>query len=360
MVRGLLVLMGEDICNSVGQFFRESWLLPNLNSNNIILIPKHAGADRIDEFKPIALANFQFKIISKILASRLTVIAPNIVSSQQRGFLKERHIQDCICIASEAINLLDYKSFGGNLAIKLDIKKAFDTLDWNFLQDTLKAFGFSSKFVHWVKVILYSAKLSINVNGENVGFFNYLRGVRQGDPLSPLFFCLAEDVFSRGLSKLVSERRLIPIDGPCGIQTPTHVLYADDILIFCKGLKVNLLALNSLTQEYAQASGQLVNLVKCKFYTCSASDRKISNLSATLGFHAGSLPFTYLGVPLFKGKPRRLHLQPISDRIVAKLATWKCISLSIMGRVELVQSVIHSMLAYSFHIYAWPSSLLKT
>ncbi|KAF1883223.1 hypothetical protein Lal_00030326 [Lupinus albus] len=206
-------IVGEDVCKSVDQFFRESWLLPNLNSNNIVLIPKHSGADKIEDFKPIALANFQFKIITKVLASRLVVIAPKIVSPQQRGFIKDRNIQDCICLASEAANLLDYKAFGGNQAIKLDIRHL---IPWN-------GFGFNAKFVHWVKIILHSAMLSINVNGEYVGFFKYLRGVRQGDPLSPLLFCLVEDVFSRGLSKLASEGKLSPITGPSGLPTETHL-----------------------------------------------------------------------------------------------------------------------------------------
>ncbi|KAF1898180.1 hypothetical protein Lal_00032945 [Lupinus albus] len=161
------------------------------------------------------------------------------------------------------------------------------------------------------------------------------------------------DVFSRGISKLASEGRLTPIAGPSSLKIPTHVLYADDILIFCKGLKSNLLSLNSLIHDYAQAS------TKCKFYTCSGAVRRISTMSATLGFNVDNLPFNYLGVHLFKGEPRRLHLQPITDKIIVKLATWKGLSLSIMGRVELVKLVIHSMLAYSFHIYDWPSNLIK-
>ncbi|KAF1892478.1 hypothetical protein Lal_00010944 [Lupinus albus] len=300
----------DDVCKFVSQFFREIWLLPNLNSNNVVLIPKHHDADKIEDFRPFALANFQFKIITKILASRLVVIAPKI-----RGFLKDRHIQDCICLASEDANLLDYKTIGGNLAIKLDIKKAFDTLDWIFLQDTLNGFGFN------VKVILHSTKLSININGEYVGFVHCLRGVRQEDHISPLLFSLAEDVFSRGISKLVVEGKLNPISGPSGLKTTSHVLYTDDILIFCKGLKSNLLALKSLIHDYAHASGQHVNLAKCKFYTCRGAARRIQNLSEILGFTAGSLPFNYLGVPLFKGKSRRMHLQPIAHKIIAKLAT---------------------------------------
>ncbi|XP_019435039.1 PREDICTED: uncharacterized protein LOC109341552 [Lupinus angustifolius] len=200
-----------------GLLFSNNWLPPNINSNSVVLIPKYPEADRIEDFRPIALANFQFKIITKVLSDRLALIAPKIISPQQRGFIKERHIHECNCIASEAINLLDHKVFGGNLAIKLDIKKAFDTLDWGFLLDTFSAFGFNSKFTDWIRIILHSAKLSINVNGQSVGFFSCRRGVRQGDPLSPLFFCLAEDVLSRGISKLVLEGQLCPFSGPANL-----------------------------------------------------------------------------------------------------------------------------------------------
>jgi hypothetical protein len=80
------------------------------------------------------------------LADRLAVIAPKIVSEHQRGFIKDRHIYECVGIASEAINMLDKKSFGGNMAMKIDIKKAFDILDWGFLLRVLKSFGFNHVF----------------------------------------------------------------------------------------------------------------------------------------------------------------------------------------------------------------------
>jgi len=85
------------------------------------------GADRLENFRPIALENFQFKIITKILADRLATLAPSLISEQQRGFIPGRHIQDCILTPSKAVNFLHKKSYGGSLAIKIDIKKAFDT-----------------------------------------------------------------------------------------------------------------------------------------------------------------------------------------------------------------------------------------
>jgi hypothetical protein len=90
---------------------------------------------------------------------------PDLISAEQHGFIHGRDIKNYLCIASEAANLLHNKSFGGNLALKIDITKAFDTLDWQFLLKVLKKFGFNEKFCNWVHVIFQSAFLSISING---------------------------------------------------------------------------------------------------------------------------------------------------------------------------------------------------
>lgn len=106
------------------------------------------------DFRPISLANFQFKIVAKILADRLAVICRRIISLQQQGFVRDRNISECVILASEVINSLIKKQFGGNIVIKVDIRKAFDTLDWNFLLEVLKRFGFSNLFCDWILTIL--------------------------------------------------------------------------------------------------------------------------------------------------------------------------------------------------------------
>ncbi|MCI15802.1 RNA-directed DNA polymerase (Reverse transcriptase), partial [Trifolium medium] len=148
---------------------------------------------------------------------------PAITSVQQRGFIKGRNIKDCICVASEAINVLHKKSRGGNLAVKVDIAKAFDTLNWSFLLKVLNAFGFNQKFCNWIHAILQSAKISVSFNGRQHGFFSCSRGVRQGDPLSPLLFCLAEEVISRSITKMVREGKLKLITGNRSFNVPSHI-----------------------------------------------------------------------------------------------------------------------------------------
>jgi len=166
------------------------------------------------------MANFKYKIISKILADRLAQLMPKIISKEQKGFIQNRDIRDCFCIASEAANLLHNKSYRGNIMLKIDIAKAFDTLEWSFLIHVLRAYGFNETFCNWIQVILKSVYLSISINGKAQGYFNCTRGVRQGDPLSPLLFCLAEDVLSRGISKLVNVEKLELIKGTRHWQYP--------------------------------------------------------------------------------------------------------------------------------------------
>lgn len=135
-------IVGADVTAAIQYFFHTGLLPSSFNSSMIILIPKVDNADSIKQFRPISLANFVFKIIPKILSLRLASIASRIISPQQHAFVPGRNIVDCIITTSECINLLDSKCHGGNVAIKMDVTKAFDTLSWDFLLHVLEAFGF--------------------------------------------------------------------------------------------------------------------------------------------------------------------------------------------------------------------------
>jgi len=177
--------------------------------------------------------------------------------------------------------------------------------------------------------------------------------------LSPLLFCLAEEVLSRGITKLVEEGKVKLITGARNIQIPSHCLYADDIMIYCRGNFYCLEALHNLFSRYANSAGQVISARKSTIFSGGISQARLNNIVNLLGFEIGSLPFIYLGVPIFKGRPKAIHLQPIADKIKSKLSAWKTSLLSIAGRLQLVKSVIYSMLTHSMSIYSWPVSLLK-
>jgi hypothetical protein len=116
-------------------------------------------------------------------------VAAKVISGNPFSFVKGRNIVHCIATASEGINVLDNKSFGGNMALKVDIRKAFDTMDWGFILEIFEAFGFSFKFRDWILAIFSSARLSILLNGSAKGYFSCKRGVRQASLTSSLCYC---------------------------------------------------------------------------------------------------------------------------------------------------------------------------
>ena len=118
--------------------------------------------------------------------------------------------------------------------MKLDIRKAFDTLRWEFIKAVLLSFGFDVSFVKWVDNILHSARLSILINGTPHGYFPCSRGVRQGDPLSPLLFVLAEDYLSRYFIQQIERGAIIPMTSTRKERAPFHYLFADDVLLFAR------------------------------------------------------------------------------------------------------------------------------
>ncbi|XP_058776538.1 uncharacterized protein LOC131650843 [Vicia villosa] len=298
------------------------WIIPNYNVSKIILIPKSPEAHSMDIYRPIALSNFKFKIITKIIAVRLSSILPILISKEQRGFVHGRNIRDCICLASEAVNVLDNKSTFGNIALKVDISKAFDTISWEFIIKVLKCFSFCDTFCSWIKTLLSLAAVSICFNGNLHCFFNCARGVRR-DPLSPLLFCLAEEVLSRCIYKAVRNGDLELIKASRNNWVPSHITYADDIMLFCSGRFSNVKTLKDIFSFYATISGQCINTAKSFLYSGAVSNRRMDCILASTGFQLGSVPFSYLGVPLFKGRVKNFHIAPIVDRILSKMASWK-------------------------------------
>ncbi|XP_058783255.1 uncharacterized protein LOC131657925 [Vicia villosa] len=348
-----------DVTNAVSQFFLHGWIPKGYNANSIVLIPKSKDAETLSDYRPIALANFKFKIITKILADRLASLLPSLISFEQKGFIKGRNIRDGICLTSEAINLLNNKSFSGNIALKIDITKAFDSISWKFILKTLNSFGFSSIFCNWISIILHSATLSINFNGKLTGYFSCSNGVRQGDPLSPLLFCLAQEVLSRNITSLVSSNQFNRIQATRNCFVDSHTMYADDIMIFCRGDQKSLSNISNLLNTYAEHSGQFCSKHKSLIYAGGMSSSRHKILADIIGFKMAYPPLLYLGAPIFIGKPKASHFLFLADKIKLKLAAWKGSMLTMAGRVQLVKAVIHSMLIHCMTVYYWPSSIIK-
>ncbi|OIT36177.1 hypothetical protein A4A49_16669 [Nicotiana attenuata] len=221
------------------------------------------------------------------------------VSSHQNAFIKQRQITDAALIANE---VLDWRIKNGEPGVmcKLDIEKAFDQLNWSYLLSILRKMGFGDKWLKWIKYCISTVKYSVLVNKGPVGFFSPQKGIRQGDPLCPFLFILAME----GLSKIIEKARQMQwIQGfnvgtnIGNIITISHLLYADDTLIFCEANRTQIMYLNLTLLLFEALSGLHVNKLKSIIYPVN-NVLNIEDLAEIMGCSIGTLPSTYLGLPL--------------------------------------------------------------
>ncbi|XP_026410498.1 uncharacterized protein LOC113305700 [Papaver somniferum] len=173
----------------------------------------------------------------------------------------------------------------------------------NFHFKITVGYGFCEKFVGWIRTILHSARMSIVVNEKAMDYFGCIRGVHRGDPVSPILFCLAEDVLICAISNAFKQGLVHHISSPRGTISPSHVLYADDIMVFYRGTKRDVQALMNIFEEYGNNSGQFISAAKCTIYSSKHISDRISNIIASYNIPMGTLPFCYLGVPFFSRWP---------------------------------------------------------
>jgi len=181
--------LGQDILEVVEESCRNQKVCPSLNSTLLSLIPKNANSDTAQGFRPIALCNVIYKVISTLIAKRLKPILSSIISPEQTGFTKGRQILDGLVVSQEVVHSLKTKKEAG-MMIKLDLSKAYDRLNWDYLKSVLAAFGFNNRWMQWVQDMIATPNFSILLNGTPTSMFNATRGMMQGDPLSPFLFII--------------------------------------------------------------------------------------------------------------------------------------------------------------------------
>ena len=149
--------------------------------------------------------------------------------------------------------------------VKIDLQKAFDSVEWVFVEQILKEFGFPWKFISWIMSCITTVSFRIAINGKPSELFEGRKGLRQGDPLSPLLFVLSIEYLSRCLSKL-KELKEFKYHPKCARLNITHLCFADDLLLFARGDMDSLKALTGVLDKFAKVSGLKVNPQKCEIY----------------------------------------------------------------------------------------------
>nr|GEY15367.1 RNA-directed DNA polymerase, eukaryota, reverse transcriptase zinc-binding domain protein [Tanacetum cinerariifolium] len=231
------------------------------NSSFIILIPKVSNANMVKDFRPISLIGSVYKIVSKILANRLVLVLGDLVSDIQSAFLKKRQILDDPFILNEVIQWCKKKK-KQSMIFKVDFKKAYDSVRWDFVDTILKKFGFGDKWCKWIHSCLQSSRGSILSNGSPTPEFQFFKGLKQGDSLSPFLFILVMDYLHLSFQRV----------NQSNIDTIVRML-----------------------KVFHSASGLRINMKKSKLIGIVMDASRVEQAIRQIGCMALKMPFKYLG-----------------------------------------------------------------
>ncbi|GKB45483.1 putative RNA-directed DNA polymerase, eukaryota, reverse transcriptase zinc-binding domain protein [Tanacetum coccineum] len=290
-------LLHLDIQNFVVSFFSKGSFPPGVNSSFFTLIPKVSNPLYIKDYRPISLIGFQYKIVAKILANRLSKVIDSIVSPEQSAFIVGRQILDGPLILSKVIDWYK-KRKKKMLLFKVDFEKAFDSVSWRYLDHVMDNLGFSSKWRRWIKSGLMSYRASILVNGSPTSEFSLKRGLRKGDPLLPFFFIIIMEGLNIALKDGLSSNMFLGVKvGSPGICL-SHLFYADDVIIFSEWNQQHMDNIIRILNIFYLPLGLRTNINKSNLYGIGVSNSEVESMAAGSGCSPSYLPFSYLGLPI--------------------------------------------------------------
>jgi hypothetical protein len=197
-------LIHKEVCEAIFHFFNTSMLDSGINFTHIALIPKVSNPGSVTEFRPISLCNVIYELLSKVLANRLKIVLPVIISPMQSAFIPGRLITNNVLAVYETMHIMQTRMWSkeGYMGIKLDMSKTYDCMEWSFLEAAMLKLGFAGKWVNWVMTCLRTVSYLVIVNGNPVGNIKPSKGIRQGDPMSPFLFLICAEVLSALLFKV--------------------------------------------------------------------------------------------------------------------------------------------------------------
>ncbi|XP_019191685.1 PREDICTED: uncharacterized protein LOC109186206 [Ipomoea nil] len=314
--------IGAEVSHYVLTCIRQCNILVGINDAHITLIPKKSPPECMGDLRPIALCNVIYKVIAKMLATRLQSIIGDIISDTQSVFIPGRLITDNVLIASEVLHFLKHKQFGnyGWSALKLDMAKAYDRMEWSYLQEIMSRMGFAEEWINLVMMCVTTAHYRVIVNGELSDLIIPTRGLRQGDPLSPYLFII------------------------CAEATVEEAMVVKNCLL-----------------EYERMSGQAVNFSKsCIIFSRNVGVQTGNAVAATFGMHRSDSSGKYLGLPLGIGRNKKEVFRYIETKLQQRFRGWNNKILSRAGKEVLLKSIAQSLPTYTMSMYYLPITFCES
>jgi hypothetical protein len=322
----------------------------------VVLLPKKEGAEEISDYRPISLIHAVSKIIAKILALRLSPHMDVLVSHAQSAFIKTRSIHDNFMYVRNLARRLHVRKTP-TLLFKLDIRKAFDSVKWEYILDLLQRRGFPSTFRNWIAALFCTSSSRILLNGIAGNPIAHGSGLRQGDSISPLLFVLAIDPLQKIMEVATAKGLFHKIRGRKAVLRTS--LYADDAAVFMAPIKKDIDNLSNILRLFGDVTGLVTNFTKSCVVPIRCGGINLSSLLQNLPAARASFPLKYLGLPLSVWKLKAVDFQFLVDKVASKLVPWDGQNITSIGRTTLVKSVLSSQSLYFITSLIVPPGTLR-
>jgi hypothetical protein len=335
-------LIRHDVRILFDQFYGNECIPQCLLAYFLTLVPKTKSPQCLGDFRPISLLGCIYKLLAKVLAARLTSVMDPLISESQSAFLKGRQLVEGVVVMNEVI---DFAKRRGKecIILKVDFEKAYDSVDWGFVDYMLLRFGFCDKWRAWMRACICAGNMSVLINGSPTGEINIKRGLKQGDPLAPLLFLLVAE----GLGLIMRRAVELNLFRPFLLgreEVPISILqYADDTLCIGEACIENLWLLKAMLRGFEMASGLKVNFSKSCLIGINVGDEFMNMGTDFLNCKRGVTLFKYLGLPA-EANPRKVATwEPMLKVIRGRLGSWGNKHISLGGRIVMINAVLSAI-----------------
>ena len=346
-------IISELLIDSYNEAFRDGSLSDSRNFVLMSLIFKKNDRSDIKNYRPISLANIDYKILAFVLANRLQNVLSKLISHDQTGYVKGRFIGFNIRKTLDIINYLEKHNKTG-LLLLLNFEKAFDTIEWDFILKTLDHYKFGEEFIRWIMLLYSSPSAIFKNNGWLSGKISLHRGIRQGCPVSALLFILVVEV----LADILKTSSIEGIMSTNAEKELTLCQYADDMAVFLKD-EEHLSKVLDIVNEFGTLAGPMLN--KNKTEGIWLGNRTTHNISKGGSIKWPINPVRYLGIYIGKDKEACIDLNWWSKLREAEktLNSWKRRNLTLFGKITIIKSLIVPKVLYPAHFLPTPEGFIK-
>uniref|UniRef100_A0A803NHG8 Reverse transcriptase domain-containing protein n=1 Tax=Cannabis sativa TaxID=3483 RepID=A0A803NHG8_CANSA len=262
------------------------WMTPAFFQKCWPIVGDEVVKTHMSNLRPIALSNVLFKIITKVMVNRMKPFMDSIIYENQSAFIPGRLISNNILVSFEVLHYLrtNRKGKNGFMALKLDMSKAYEQIEWDFLEAMLQKLGFVENWIQLIMKCVKSTRYCVTCGNNEVGPIIPTRGIRQGDPLSPYLFILCAEGFTTLLRKYEQRGWLHGCKVANGAPRVSHMLFADDSYLYCKATEDEARRIQEVLLKFELASGRKVNFPKSSIFF---STNTLSSMKDRINFILG-------------------------------------------------------------------------